>query len=93
MLYKVILSKPYTRALKKLRRSGNFDESAVNVAVNILASGGFLAPRYRDHQLKGIFHEYRECHIKGDFLLVYQIRDNELVLILGDIGTHSHLGL
>jgi len=47
--------------------------------------------RNRDHALSGEWHGYRECHIKGDLLLVYQIHDDVLVLVLVDIGSHPQL--
>ena len=57
----------------------------------MLAQGKKLPPEYKDHQLQGELQHYRECHIKGDLLLVYQIRKAELLLVLVEIGTHSYL--
>ena len=48
-----------------------------------------LEEKYRDHNLKGKFDGYRECHIKPDLLLVYRIKDDTLELV--DIGSHSDL--
>ena len=48
-----------------------------------------LEEKYRDHNLKGKFDGYRECHIKPDLLLVYRIKDDALELV--DIGSHSDL--
>lgn len=61
--------------------------------ITTLASGKKLPKEYKDHQLEGELRHYRECHIKGDLLLVYQILKGELLLILVNIGTHSYLGL
>jgi len=58
---------------------------------DVLASGGTLSKKYRDHKLNGDYKGYRECHIKGDLLLVYQIKNKELILLLVDIGSHSYL--
>ena len=48
-----------------------------------------LEEKYRDHNLKGKFDGYRECHIKPNLLLVYRIKDDALELV--DIGSHSDL--
>lgn len=59
--------------------------------VTILASGETLPDEYRDHSLRGNYIGYRECHIEPDWLLVYKISENVLVLTLYRTGTHSDL--
>lgn len=59
--------------------------------VNQLAAGKTLAEKHRDHLLTGDYGGYRECHITPDWLLVYQVRENELLLFLARTGTHSDL--
>ena len=54
-----------------------------------LAAGEELPARYRDHALAGNYSSFRECHLGGDWLLIYQ-RDAE-VLILVRTGSHSEL--
>jgi mRNA interferase YafQ len=56
----------------------------------LLAHGKKLPTEYKDHQLRGELEQYRECHIKGNLLLIYQLRKMELLLV--DIGTHSYFG-
>lgn len=56
-----------------------------------LANGDVLPPVYRDHELSGRWAGYRECHIQPDWLLVYYIEDDVLVLTLARTGTHSDL--
>lgn len=46
---------------------------------------------YNDHQLKGEFSKYRELHIKPDWLLIYSINNDELILTLIQTGSHSDL--
>lgn len=48
-----------------------------------------LEEKYQDHPLKGKMSKYRECHIQPDWLLVYLIEEDILVLTLIDTGTHS----
>jgi mRNA interferase YafQ len=56
-----------------------------------IAKGETLEARYKDHELKGEWKGYRECHIRPDVLLVYQIQDDVLILLLVDIGSHAQL--
>ncbi len=54
-----------------------------------LANAEKLPPRNKDHQLKGILKDCRECHIEPDWLLLYRIEGSELCLIR--TGTHADL--
>lgn len=56
-----------------------------------LSHGEKLDPKYKDHALKGKLKEYRECHINPDWLLIYGIQDDILVLTLVDTGSHADL--
>ena len=96
MKYTILPTSPYQKSYKRLKESGKFKKEAqkrLDTAIDIVASGQVLPREYQDHQLVGELREYRECHIKVDLLLVYQIRKSELLLILVDIGTHSYLGM
>ena len=57
----------------------------------MLADGEKLPQKYSDHALKGIFSGYRECHIEPDWLLIYKISEDVLVLSLYRTGSHSDL--
>lgn len=59
--------------------------------IEILANGETLDARYKDHGLTGNYKGMRECHIEPDWLLIYEIRNNILVLMLYRLGTHSEL--
>lgn len=59
--------------------------------VTSLAAGKTLSERKKDHALAGNWAGYRECHILPDWLLVYRIEDEVLVLTLTRTGTHSDL--
>lgn len=56
-----------------------------------LSNGEILADRHRDHDLKGDFQGFRECHVEQDLLLIYKIFDEQLVLVLVRVGSHSDL--
>ena len=50
-----------------------------------------LPEKYKDHQLKGEWQGFRECHIEPDWLLIYRIEDNELTLYATATGSHADL--
>ena len=67
------------------------DLTKLVTVLDLLASGVPLPPKYKDHQLTGNLHDFRECHIEPDWLLMYQIFDNELILSATATGSHSDL--
>ena len=90
MKYEVKFTNQFKKDLK-LAKKQNKDLDKLFEVVNILADGGTLDARYRDHDLSGNYQGTRECHIESDWLLVYEIRDEVLVLMLYRLGTHSEL--
>ena len=85
--------KPTTRFQKDLKRiqKRGYDISLLTEVIRILASGQPLPEKNRDHTLSGNFDGCRECHITPDWLLIYEISDEELILYLTRTGTHSDL--
>jgi mRNA interferase YafQ len=57
----------------------------------LLAKGEPLPETNRDHTLSGNWIGYRECHIQSDWLLVYRVENDILVLTLARTGSHSDL--
>ena len=59
----------------------------------LIANDGPLGPEWSDHPLKGEWAGYRECHVGGDFLLVYTVDDNGKAgqVIFVRAGTHAEL--
>ena len=90
MKYEVKFTNQFKKDLK-LAKKQNKDLDKLFDVVNVLADGGILDARYRDHDLSGDYKGTRECHIEPDWLLVYEIRDEVLVLMLYRLGTHSEL--
>ena len=58
---------------------------------DIVTQEGTLDAKYRDHDLTGNYKGTRECHVEPDWLLIYEIRGDVLVLMLYRLGTHSEL--
>jgi mRNA interferase YafQ len=92
-MYLLRTTKKFEKSIKKIKRSGLKlkTHNEIEVVIDLLQSGKKLNQKYRDHQLTGDLKEYRECHIQSDLLLVYKIYNNELILVLVDIGSHSEL--
>lgn len=78
--------KDYKLAMK---RGLNMD--LLDNAIRILASGESLPANYNDHALTGNWKGYRECHIQPNWLLIYRIENDMLVLTLQRTGSHSDL--
>jgi mRNA interferase YafQ len=88
--YKPVETSLFKRT-KNLAEKRGFDLSLLEEPIILLAKGEQLPPKYHDHQLKGKLSAFRECHIKGDWLLIYRIIESKLILSLHSTGTHSDL--
>ena len=75
----------------KLALKRGYNMSLLQTVVDILCSGESLPEKYKDHDLTGEWVNHRECHITPDWLLIYKIEDDILVLTLTRTGTHSDL--
>ena len=90
MKYEVKPSNQFKKDLKLAAKRGYKIELLADV-IKKLANGEVLEPKYKDHQLSGNFGFYRECHIQPDWLLIYEIDGEQLILLLSRTGTHSDL--
>ena len=61
--------------------------------IDILAIKEELDPKYHNHKLidDKKYKDCYECHIRPDWLLIYQYNDKELLLLLNNTGSHSDL--
>ncbi len=59
------------------------------VMLRLIANDAPLGPEWLDHSLKGEWADHRECHIGGDFLLIYQLEANWISIVRA--GAHSEL--
>ena len=67
------------------------DTNDFEKVVNMLVCERVLPEKYRDHNLSGIYEGFRECHINSDWLLIYRVEKDRLILALSRTGTHSDL--
>lgn len=75
----------------KLDQKQGLDLNKLKEIIILLANGELLPPKNKDHQLKGNYKGHRECHIEPDWLLIYKIQDDMLILTLVRTGSHSKL--
>ena len=75
----------------KLAMKRGLDISLLEDIIAKLALGESPPEKNRDHALSGNWTGYRECHILPDWLLIYKLEDNVLILTLARTGTHSNL--
>ena len=78
--------KDYKQAMKRRLDIGLLDD-----IIRALSQGDTLPEKNKDHELSGNWIGHRECHIQPDWLLVYRIDEDILVLTLTRTGTHSDI--
>jgi len=78
----------FKRDIKKIIKTG-YDIEKFLTTVEMIANGQKLPKKYKDHPLKGKSIGKRDCHIEPDWLLIYALEDDELVLYR--TGSHSDL--
>ncbi len=83
-------TKRFDKDLKKLKKR-KYDLTSLAQIINKLSDSEILPEKYRDHYLTGDYKGFRECHIQTDWLLIYKIEKNILVLTLSRMATHSDL--
>lgn len=89
-MYQIVYTNRMKKDVKLMKKRGKDLSKLINV-LNLLALGASLPAQYRDHQLTGNLKDFRECHIEADWLLMYQIFDDCLILSATATGTHSDL--
>lgn len=78
----------FKRDIKRLLRGGKDIKKLLSV-VEELAKGWKLSPEYYDHPLSGKYKNKRDCHIEPDWILIYAIEDDKLILYR--TGSHPQL--
>ena len=84
--YQAAFKKDYKRIVKR-----GYDMRLLEKVIELLANQKPLPEKNRDHQLSGDYAGCRECHITPDWLLIYEVDGDELILYLTRTGSHSDL--
>ncbi|HRP26540.1 type II toxin-antitoxin system YafQ family toxin [Thauera sp.] len=83
-------SKGFQNDWKRLGRAGRFDLKRLKeVMLLLIANDAPLGPEWFDHALKGDWADHRECHVGGDFLLIYTANERQITFVRA--GTHADL--
>ncbi|MBT3297272.1 MAG: type II toxin-antitoxin system YafQ family toxin [Verrucomicrobia bacterium] len=87
-MFEILRTSQFKRDVKKVKKRGK-DTDRLKTVIGLLAHGRTLPAKYKDHQLKGVYKDCRECHVEPDWLLIYRVEANILQLIR--TGSHSDL--
>ena len=90
MKYDIQFTSQFKKDLK-LAEKQNKDLDKLFDVIETLASGKVLEAKYKDHALSGNYKGIRECHVEPDWLLLYSIRNDLLILMLYRLASHSEL--
>ncbi len=92
MKYKVKYENLFKRQYKKLIKQGK-DIKKLHAVIDCLANGEELESKHRNQKLvdNKKFKNCYVCHIEPDWLLIYKIDNNELILVLVETGSHSEI--
>lgn len=90
MKYEIKFTTQFKKDLKLAKKQGK-DIDKLFMVIEELSNGNTLEAKYRDHELMGTYKGCRECHIEPDWLLVYELIDDVLVLMLYRVNSHSEL--
>lgn len=92
-MYEIVFAKSFRKSIKGILQSKdhNIIEERVECIIEIIRHGKTLDPKYKDHALHGVFNGYRECHVKPDVLLLYEVDQQRFLITLINIGSHTEL--
>lgn len=83
-------SRSFEKDWEKLNHSGKQDMQRLKAVMSLLISNeGPLPAEWLDHELEGEWADHRECHAKGDLLLIYKLQPDKVTFVRA--GTHSEL--
>jgi mRNA interferase YafQ len=89
-MLEIVYTNKMKRDVKLMKKRGK-DLSKLIVTLALLSDRQKLPTNYHDHQLSGNLSDFRECHIVGDWLLIYKVFEDKLILSATATGTHSDL--
>ena len=89
-MYTVQMTNTFSKDVARCKKRG-YDMSLLSTAIHLLEANGALPASYRPHKLSGNLEGCWECHLKGDWLLLWKQNDQELTLLFTGTGTHSDI--
>jgi mRNA interferase YafQ len=90
MKYEIDYTNSFKKNYKLIQKRG-YDESELFKVIQQLTERGMVDQAYKPHKLKGKYAIYWECHVQDDWLLIWEIKKQEKLIVLHFTGTHSDL--
>ena len=89
-MYQIVFHNSFKKDLKRLEKR-NIDRNLLNNVLTLFVEKGNVSEIYKPHKLSGDYSGFWECHVKSDWLLIYEIDEQKKMVILVRTGTHSDL--
>ncbi len=89
-MYTLQYTNKFKKDLKRALKRG-YDISLLEITIALLQKNGTLPEQYKTHKLTGKYTGLNECHIKPDWLLIWDQNDKDLILLFLATGSHSDL--
>ena len=90
MTYELVTTAKFRKDVKLMKKRGK-DLKLLQEVIDTLVEGKPLDAKYKDHALVGNYIGFRECHIQPDWLLIYMISNEQLIVTASRTGSHSDL--
>ena len=90
-MLKIRFRKQFRKDYKRVLKQPGHTPELLQEVLDYLVQEQPLPEKYRDHALSGNYADFRECHILPDWLLIYKVEEDLLILTLTRTGSHSEL--
>ena len=90
-MLKIRFRKQFRKDYKRVLKQPGHTPELLQEVLDYLVQEQPLPEKYRDHALSGNYADFRECHILPDWLLIYKVEEDILILTLSRTGSHSEL--
>ena len=90
-MLEVYMRAQFKRDYKRVLQQKGHSPAQLETVLEYLINEKPLPQKYQDHKLSGKYHDFRECHIAPDWLLIYKVKHQTLTLVLTRTGSHSDL--
>ena len=90
-MLKIRFRKQFRKDYKRVLKQPVHTPELLQEVLDYLVQEQPLPEKYRDHALSGNYADFRECHILPDWLLIYKVEEDILILTLTRTGSHSEL--
>ena len=84
---KVVVQRQFRKDVRKLKKQGK-DLQKLSVVMQMIEERKKLPPKHKNHHFLGA-HNIWDCHIEGDWILLYKLVENEVIFIR--TGSHSEV--